>query len=668
MKKLLAGLCAAALLLMCMAGVALATTVVDTITLPANQTVDVGATLQLDATITPADPTVTVRWKVSNPKFGTVAALDSDSCVITGKSPGRLFVTATAGGKSTTALVLVTAAKATSIKLNTTAKTINPSATYQLIATLSPTYNSDSVKWTSSDETVATVSDSGLVSAVSDGSETKTCVITATLTKGGKTATCKITVTKIPERYVRLTTSAVVPLHSSRPLTAVVYPTDAYNRAVVWTVVKNPQKVELKDNGDGTVLVTGKETGTATLQATAAGGHYARCVVTVKLVRYSSLSATPTSKVLEKGSTFQISIKRAPTYVSYPDLKYTSNDESVATVDEKGVVTGVGRGYARITVSGDNGRVNKYITVRVISSSEDIQVTVSAIGDVMLGGDPRKTSFNRFASLWSKYGSEYCFKKIKGQLKGVSIANLEMPLIDTSYVMQGSRGYIFRGKTVYAQALKAGGIDAVDLDNNHIMDYSTRGYTSTKSAVNKYSVGYFGLGSVFYKTVNNVKIGFAGFRPDTTSIAKVKASVKSIQSRCDIVVVSFHWGQEYRYSPSAQQIAYGRGAVDAGADLVLGHHSHVISGIELYKGRHIVYGLGTIISTVELPSDTRTFIYQHTFSVRGTTVSNDSFNIVPVRMSSDSDYNDAQPRIATGSDATAIIDKIKALSPSKNPF
>ena len=243
-----------------------------------------------------------------------------------------------------------------------------------------------------------------------------------------------------------------------------------------------------------------------------------------------------------------------------------------------------------------------------------------------------------------------------------------MPLIDTSYVMQGSRGYIFRGRTAYAQALVEGGIDAVDLDNNHIMDYTTRGYSSTKTALSKKGVGYFGLGNVCYIVRNGIKIGFVGFRPENTSISKMKSSVKAAQSRCDIVVASFHWGVEYRKSPTAQQIAYGRAAVDAGADLVLGHHSHVVSGIELYKGKHIVYGLGTIVSTVELPDDIDTFIYQHTFSVTGTAVSNEGFEIVPVLMSDNKSYNDAQPVIATGSDRSRILSKIKQYSPSKNPF
>lgn len=671
MKRRLALFCAAALIFSLSCGAALAAAAVTGITLPIGLSVEVGASIPLDATVTPAGSGATVSWRLSSSKYASLAVTDADSCLITGKAPGRVSITAKAGSKSVTTYVIVKATQASSIKLNARSVTLNPSgdhSTYQLIQTLSPTYNADSVTWESDDESVATVSDTGLVTAAADGSAAATCTITATAVKGNKTATCQVTVAKIPDKYVRVTQNPVVPLYGTRALKATVYPADAFSdfRTVTWSVVKNPLVASVDP---ATGVVKGLKSGKAVIRAATSSGKYANCTVTVKLVRYSSFSASPSSKVLEKGKTFQITTKCSPLYVSYPDVTYESNDTSVATVDSKGLVTGVARGYAKITVTADKGRVTRTVTVRVIDSTTSVQVTLSAIGDVMPGGDPRKSSYDRFAKLWSSYGPDYFFAKIKGELKGVAVANLEIPLVDTSYVMQGPRSYIFRGQTKYVNALTAGGIDAVDLDNNHIMDYGSRGYSSTQAALRGHSVGYYGLGKVFYKTVNGIKIGFMGFRPDSASLSKMRAGVKAVRSQCDILVVSFHWGTEYRYAITAQQAAYGHEAVKAGADLVLGHHSHVVSGIEVYKGKYIVYGLGTIMSTVELPKDTDCFIYRHTFSVTGTTVSNADEKIIPVNMTKykatdKQAFNDAQPIPATNADA--IIAKIRTYSPNKN--
>ena len=174
--------------------------------------------------------------------------------------------------------------------------------------------------------------------------------------------------------------------------------------------------------------------------------------------------------------------------MSYPDILVTSSNASVATVaqaDGVWTVTGVGRGYASIYVSADNGRVNRTLSVRVLDYDNPVTVSLSAIGDVMLGGDPRKSSYSRFETLWKNNGADYFFKKIESKLDDtdIAVANLEIPLINTARVVSGSRGYIFRGNTKYAAALAAGGIDAVDLDNNHILDYGSTGYSSTKTAL-----------------------------------------------------------------------------------------------------------------------------------------------------------------------------------------
>ena len=684
MKRRLAILCAAALIFLFAAISAQAAPAVNVELIPPGPSfVDVGATLRMDAVLTPADTGAVVTWTSSHRQYATVSKLDDDTCVITGKAMGRTYIYAKVDGKiAARRLVTVTKPKASAIKLNSKSVTLNPSgsySTYVLRATTSPSpsYHSDSIEWTTDDldGSIISIEPSEdrltcTVTAKADGSETRTCTVTATLAKNPtKSATCLITVKKIPEKYVRVTTGVVVPLYASRKLTAVVYPASAFDKTVTWEPIKNDGVVELTDNGDGTALVKGlRRNGTAIFRVKTANGRSALCAMTVKLIRYSRFAIYPSRKVLQKDDTFSLTPKWSPTYVSYPDVIYSTSDESIAAVDPiTGVVTGVGRGYATITAIADNGRVKDTTSVHVISNDETL-VTISAVGDIMLGGDPRNKTFKAFEKIWSSNTPDYFLKNVKGAFSGITVANFEIPLTNSTRINEPWRNYRFRGKPGYVEAID-GIIDVVDLDNNHIKDFGQAGYNDTRSILRSRGIGYFGLGRVEYRIQNGVKIGFVGYRPEMISLSKIKAHLRSARKNCDILIASFHWGGGYR--PNATQKKFGRAAIDAGADLVLGHHSHVVSGIELYKGKHIVYGLGTIVSAVRLPSDTDTFIYKHTFSVSGErNVTNSSFEIVPVKMTANTQYNDAQPVLVEKDSAeyNRIKDKIKYYSPASNPF
>jgi uncharacterized protein YjdB/poly-gamma-glutamate capsule biosynthesis protein CapA/YwtB (metallophosphatase superfamily) len=628
------------------------------IELPSALSIDRGTTYMMPAKLFPEGAAGAISWSSSRPQFASVTKEGR----VTARKMGRTVIIARVNGKKAQCTLTVTMPSATRIKLKNTSKTLNPGATFQLKAAFQPQYTSEKPVWTSSDPSVATVSDTGLVTATADGDSTRTCHITAAL-KNGRVARCTIKVVKIPQKSIRMVTRAQVPLYSSRPLTAAVYPLDAFDRSITWQVVKNPAVASVDPK---TGVVQGLKKGTAVVEARSANGRKARCTVTVKMVRYSRFALTPSSKTIMKGDSFSLTAKRLPVYVSYPNVTFQSSDPSVATVSPAGKITGINRGYATITAIADNGRIKRTTKLRVLSN-DDTHVTISAIGDVMLGGDPRRRTDKYFEELWANDPSaSYFFGKIKSEFRGITVANLEMPLYDTNRVIQGSREHIFRGKPAYAKALKAGEIDVVDIDNNHIMDYGNAGFKSTLTALNNYSIGYFGRGHVSYRMQKGVRIGFVGYRPESASISKIKNHVKSIKQNCDILVASFHWGSSY--NPTSKQRAYGRAAIDAGADLVLGHHTHLVSGIELYKGKHIVYGLGTIVSAVNLPADTDTFIYRHTFSVSGTSVKNADFDIVPVKMTRATSRNDAQPDLATADEADAIIQKIKRYSPENNPF
>ena len=170
--------------------------------------------------------------------------------------------------------------------------------------------------------------------------------------------------------------------------------------------------------------------------------------------------------------------------------------------------------------------------------------------------------------------------------------------------------------------------------------------------------------------VKGVKIGLVGIyelydhldreQQLKDNIAKVKAD------GAQLIVVIFHWGNETETVPDSNQTTLGRMAIDQGADLVCGHHPHVLQGIETYKGKNIVYSLGNFcFGGNSSPSDMDTMIYQQTFTIDTDGVKNDNItNIIPCSISSAAyeGYNNYQPTPAEGDEATRILDKINERS------
>ena len=122
---------------------------------------------------------------------------------------------------------------------------------------------------------------------------------------------------------------------------------------------------------------------------------------------------------------------------------------------------------------------------------------------------------------------------------------------------------------------------------------------------------------------------------------QVPKDVQAAKAKYPIVIVSFHWGEEKDYWPNENQQKLGKLTIDAGADLVLGHHSHRINPIEEYKGKYIVYSLGNCsFAGNSKPSDMSTFLFQIRFKVKDNTAETFGFRIIPCRISSRTDYND----------------------------
>lgn len=315
---------------------------------------------------------------------------------------------------------------------------------------------------------------------------------------------------------------------------------------------------------------------------------------------------------------------------------------------------------------------------------KDVSIKLTAIGDVALGSDPRFLFKDSNDDVFERNNKDYnyFFAGVSDIFKNddLTIANLESALTleeATAEKYDYGNNYWFKGNPDYANVLKAAGIETVSLANNHTYDFMQKGYDDTRDALKNVEVGYFGYEDVYETEVKGIRIGIAGFnelgpyeegtKPEEFK-AEIKEKIELLKSRNNFVITAFHWGKEYKYEFTDYQTELGRFAIDTGADLVIGHHPHVIQGLEQYNGKYIIYSLGNFcFGGNKRPPDFDTFIYQQEIVFDGDKNIKEikEPDYIPAYISSAKGINNYQPVLAKGKEATRILQKINQFSPYK---
>ncbi len=263
----------------------------------------------------------------------------------------------------------------------------------------------------------------------------------------------------------------------------------------------------------------------------------------------------------------------------------------------------------------------------------------------------------------------------------ITVANLEAALSDRGAPLPNKEIWL-RGRPSSGPALTGAGIDAVNLANNHILDYDTESLLQTFDVLQQNGVVHFGAGEdlgrarrpafIEAKGLRVALLGYNEFAPLYFSLdyprsfeatatqsgtpplrqAMVEADVREAKKVSDAVVVYLHWGVEGSDFPLPTQRTMAHGFIDAGADLVAGTHPHVLQGIELYRGRPILYSLGNYVYDQRQPKQVETLIFMVTLTPGGLT---DPL-VVPVTIV------DAQPRPAGEAAAAAQLKRLDDLS------
>ncbi|NVN92739.1 MAG: CapA family protein [Desulfuromonadales bacterium] len=298
------------------------------------------------------------------------------------------------------------------------------------------------------------------------------------------------------------------------------------------------------------------------------------------------------------------------------------------------------------------------------------EIVINAVGDIMLAG--------RWAPTLRKAGYDYPFGGVRAELArgDINLANLESPLARGGTEFS-SKKFRFRAEPEVANALHSAGFNLVTLANNHSMDFGWAALKETRQHLSNAGIAWIGAGENLNEarqmalyTIKGKKIAFLGYsltqpieffagstRPGTMPgyANLVTADVANARKQADYVIVSFHWGREASGTVQSYQRDTAHRAIEAGADVIIGHHPHVLQGVERYKGGIIFYSLGNF-----------------TFASKSTTA--DVSAIVRLRLNNSQREAELlpldvlhrrvgfQPRLLSGAQGAAVIGKINQLS------
>lgn len=297
-------------------------------------------------------------------------------------------------------------------------------------------------------------------------------------------------------------------------------------------------------------------------------------------------------------------------------------------------------------------------------------VRLTFAGDVTLGSEEavreKGYSLDSFARV---YGYDYFFEKVRNLFAqdDLTVVNLEGVLSDSSEGENRKKTYRFRGPAEFAQILTAGSIEMVNLANNHSHDYGARGLADTKDALCQEGIAYFGEREVSVFEKDGVKIAFFGL--SYSEMRKVDREwaaeeIKRLEREegVDAVVFTFHAGREYSDARTPKQQEYARWAVEAGADLVVMHHPHVVQGMSVYDGRTVLYSLGNFCfggNKNVRAMESLIVVAELTFADDGTYLSQ-QITLYPAHISGTQPRSNYQPHLVMGKDAARVMRRVQA--------
>ena len=324
-----------------------------------------------------------------------------------------------------------------------------------------------------------------------------------------------------------------------------------------------------------------------------------------------------------------------------------------------------------LIVSEETAHASAEVPDAELGGNGAITLTMSFTGDVTIGSNVQHNGKSIFEKELDRQEGDlsFPFRNVKSIFieDDLTLINFEGTLTtEGRNPDKRNNSFLFRADPSYVSMLSDNGVESVSLENNHVLDMGVAGLSETKKTLVDAGISFACEDQPAIIEIKGVRIGSLAYQTfggrHDEIIELLPRVIDSLRDRgCDIVIVSYHWGDEKDYKPNDNQIRLGRATIDAGADLVIGHHSHRINPIEYYKGHYICYSLGNFsFAGNNKPDDMSTYIFQIQMVVENGKARSDAFRIIPCRISSTDDYNDFAPTPYTEkSDIEELFEKLK---------
>lgn len=326
--------------------------------------------------------------------------------------------------------------------------------------------------------------------------------------------------------------------------------------------------------------------------------------------------------------------------------------------------------FEEICISGNNVAENDMTQVsQTIEKDEKLKITISAVGDVTLGNYLTQDYAWSFDETYVKQQNPAYFLENVAEIfagDDMTIVNLEGPLTTSEEYREGT--YVIKGAPEYVNILTEGYVEMAGMANNHRLDYKAQGTKDTVNALTDAGIVYAYDENIGIFETQGIRIGCVAVNEIAWGEGVERFLQEGIeqlqQEEADIIIASCHWGIERENYPEDYQKELGRKCIDWGADLVLGHHPHVLQGIEKYQGKYIVYSMGNFcFGANRNPADKDTVIFQQTFTFAdGSKTDEITMKIIPCSISSVNNRNDYKPTPLEGEEAERVIKRMNEYS------
>lgn len=306
------------------------------------------------------------------------------------------------------------------------------------------------------------------------------------------------------------------------------------------------------------------------------------------------------------------------------------------------------------------------------TEGESAEILLSFTGDCILGTDEFFAWDTGLPAYYDLYGPEYFLKNVRSIFEedDLTIVNMEGTL--TEETTRVDKQFAFKGNPEYVKILTSSSVEAANVANNHSHDYGEKSFQDTVQTLEENGIKTFGYDDVAVLEVKGIRVGMFGIYElddHLERIPQVKQDIAKLKDQnVDIIVAVFHWSNELVTVPDENQVTLAHLAIDEGADVVVGHHPHVVQGIDEYKGKTIAYSLGNFCFGGNThPTEMDTFIFQQKFILDGKrNITGSEYKVIPCRVSSETTYNNYQPTPLVGEEAKETMDKIEERSQEIN--